>query len=237
MDTILDHEKGICYPTAAPPLPHAYAIDAHRFGLKDLADRMRVEEQAFIDGTEGPSDGRVTDLDFAYFYPVTYCIFNWFAVSLTSYLRLVALVDIVQQRQWGLHDLVDNHDTVEKFCAAYVEGVVPAVYRWRNKVAAHPAATAPWSATKKRPADSLGTLLQSFSCPVARTAGYFEVAGDVWSIDGEVADLLPWSVTATYEHLTPRFWPEASIKPHRHRPGSEPCDEPGTHLYSIRRRG
>lgn len=237
METILDYEKGIRYPTDAPPLMHAHTIDAHRHGLKHLADQMRDQEQAYIDGNEWPSVGRETIPDFAYFEPVSYCIFNWFAISLTSYLRLVALVDLVQQRRWGIHDLVSNSNEVEEFCRLYVEDVVPAVYKWRNKVAAHPAVTAPLSATKKRPADSIGTLLQSFSCPVSRTAGYFEVGAGVWRIDGQVADLLPWSVTATYERLTPRFWPDASIRPHRHRPGSEPSDEPNTYYREIRRRG
>lgn len=237
METILDYEKDIRYPTDAPPLMHAHAIDAHRHGLKHLADQMRDQEQAYIDANEWPSYGRETIPDFAYWEPVTYCIFNWFAISLTSYLRLIAVVDLTQQRRWGLHDLVSNSDEVEEFCRGYVEGVVPAVHKWRNKVAAHPAATAPLSATKKQPAESLGTILQSFSCPVSRTAGYFEVGSGVWRIDGQVADLLPWSVTATYEKLTPRFWPDASLRPHRHRPGSEPLDEPNSYYREIRLRG
>ena len=50
METILDYEKDIRYPTDAPPLMHAHAIDAHRHGLKHLADQMRDQEQAYPRG-------------------------------------------------------------------------------------------------------------------------------------------------------------------------------------------
>ena len=77
--------------------------------------------------------------DFAYWEPVVYCSFNWFAITLTNYLRLVALVDLVNRTSWSIPDLVRNEKTVNAECRAYVEEIVPAVLRWRNKVAAHPA--------------------------------------------------------------------------------------------------
>ncbi|UHQ18816.1 hypothetical protein LVB87_11550 [Lysobacter sp. KIS68-7] len=234
MEWTLDYELDIRLDLRNPKLLHSHFIEAQLHGIEHLAEHVREEEQHFIDATE-QSDGREPMEDFAYFYPVTYCTFNWFAISLTNYLRLVALVDLVNRTSWSIPDLVENEGVVNKTCRDYVEEIVPAVVQWRNKVAAHPAATAPIGINdKRREADRLGTLLQSFSCPVVRTAGYLEVARIRWQIDGETADLLPWSVTAIYEHLTPRFWPDKSLRPHRHKPGKEPKDEPGTYLRQAR---
>lgn len=234
MDTILDYQEDIRFDTKKPKLLHAHAIEAHRLGLHHLASQVRLHEQQYIDANEWSDGGEVIE-DFAHFEPITYCTFNWFAITLTSYLRLIALVDLVNRNDWSIADLVPKEKIIAKTCRAYVEDVVPAVAKWRNKVAAHPAATDPVGLQdRRRGADRMGTLLQSFSCPVSRTAGYFEVGRVLWSIGDEEADLLPWSVTATYERLTSRFWPDASIPPHRHRPGSEPRDEPGTHLRLAR---
>jgi hypothetical protein len=234
-ETILDYERDIRVDLSNPRLLHAHAIEAHKLSLHYLAKQVREHEQQYIDANEWPSVGGEVMEDFGYFEPVIYCTFNWFAVTLTSYLRLVALVDLVNHNGWSISDLVANDSAIIRGCNDYVSEAAPAVVKWRNKVAAHPAATFPiGEKDPRRAADMMGTLLQSFSCPVSRTAGYLEVGRVRWEIGGELADLLPWSVTGTYERLTPRFWPDASIKPHRHRPGSEPRDEPGTYLHSAR---
>lgn len=234
METVLDYVQDICFDMDQPRLLHAHAIEAHRRGLHHLASSVREQEQHYIDANEWPSGGSEVMEDFSHFEPVVYCSFNWFSITLTSYLRLIALVDLCNRNDWFLEHLVKNEKTVSAACKVYVESVAPAVSKWRNKVAAHPAATAPVGLNDSRGADRLGTLLQSFSCPVTRSAGYFEVGRAKWEIDGELADLLPWSVTAIYERLTPRFWPDAPIRPHRHRPGSEPRNEPGTYLRMVR---
>ena len=233
-EIILDHEFGIRFPADQPPLLHAHAVETHRHGLKHLAEQVRVQEQHYIDKTEF-SGGGETYPDFAYFEPLTVCQFDWFAISLTNYLRLVALVDLVTRNKWSILDLVNESEAVHSHCNGYVSEVVPAVYQWRHKVAAHPAATAPIGQKNKRKGpDALGTLLQSYSYPMSRHAGYFEVGRGRWKIEGETADVLPWSVTATFERLTPRFWPENSLPPHRHKPGAEPSEDPGTYLHSVR---
>lgn len=234
METILDFEAGIKFKTANPPLIHAYAIESHRHGLLHLAKQVRALEQQLIDAEPYGSEGGEMIPDFSHFYPVEYCAFNWFSISLISYLRLIALVDQMQRRGWRLHDLLHNSTSVNQSCASYAKAVAPAVLQWRNKVAAHPTATQPIGTSGTRPTDTLGTVLQSFSCPVDRSAGYLEVARTRWKIDGQEADVLPWSVTATYERLTPRFWPESSLTPHRHRVGEEPTDEAGTYLWQVR---
>lgn len=235
-DMVLDFVKDIRINPHEPRLLHSHLIESHRLALHHLASQVRSAEQAHIDANIWPSVGREEIPDFVYWEPVTFCSFNWFAISLTSYLRLIALVDVCNRYSWTLDDLVANSKAVNKECEEYVRGIVPAVLKWRNKVAAHPAATSPIGKGHSRlDADNLATLLQSYSCPVSRVAGYFEVGRMKWKIDGEVSDLQPWSLTSVYEALTPRFWPDTAIKPHRHRPGSEPSMEPGTHLWLVTR--
>lgn len=235
-DLVLDFDLDIRIDPCEPRLLHSHLIESQRLALHHLATEVRAAEQAHIDANIWPSVGREEIPEFAYWEPVTFCSFNWFAISLTSYLRLVALVGICARYSLTLNDLLAKAKMVNKECNEYVEGIVPAVVKWRNKVAAHPAATSPIGANHPRlDADNLATLLQSYSCPVSRVAGYFEVGRVKWKIDGETSDLQPWSLTSTYEALTPRFWPGNALKPHRHRPGSEPQMLPGTHLWMVTR--
>jgi hypothetical protein len=232
-EIILDFDKGIRFSADTPPILHAHAIESHRHGLHHLAEQTRILEQQYIDNDKHGSGHEEELFDFGYWHPVEICRFDWFAISLANYLRLIALVDLAARNHWSLPDLVNQAETVSDICSEYVDEIAPAVHLWRNKVAAHPAATAPRKGAKNR--DALGTLLQSYSYPVTRKAGYFEVGRGRWTIDGESSVIKPWSLTATYERLTPRFWPDTSITSHRHRLGLEPKDEPGTHLYQVRR--
>ena len=205
-------------------------MSAHRHALLHIANQVRAAEQEWIDRSEWPSVGSETLTEFFLEDPITYHSFNWFATTLTSYLRIISLIDQIQKHAWSLEDLLAHAAVLTPHCTDYVQSAVPAVLQWRNKVAAHPAATAPLTGRKQ---DALGTLLQSCVYPVCRTAGYFEVGRVKWRVGGINAVVSPWSVTATYERLTPRFWPEASIPALRHRPGSEPSNELGTHLQSV----
>lgn len=234
VEIVLDFDNDIRVDANNPALLHAHAIEAHRLGLQHLAIMVREREQQYIDASPYPSGGAEVMEDLSYFDPVLYCAFNWFSITLTSYLRLVCLIDLVNRHGWALPDLLTNAKEVDDGCRAYIESIAPAVLRWRNKVAAHPAATAPIGHRDRRGPDQIGTLLQSYSCPITRVAGYFEVGRSLWSIDGQSAALLPWSLTWTYERLTPRFWPDLSIKPHQHRAGEAPEDRPGTYLRLVR---
>ncbi len=94
---------------------------------------------------------------------VVSCAFNWFTTTLVNYLPLVALVDLMATRKWKSVVLVDprNHRDVKTHCTDFVRNAVPEVYRWRNKVAAHFAATDPFRD------DNLGTIEQSIMNPVS----------------------------------------------------------------------
>ena len=73
------------------------------------------------------------------------CAFDWFALSLVSYLRTVKLMDLMESYSWELGNLQSAavRSKVKHQCQQYVQFVAPAVYKWRNKIAAHRAATDP----------------------------------------------------------------------------------------------
>jgi hypothetical protein len=137
------------------------------------------------------------------------CAFNWFSVTLVNYLRLVALVDLMNQKHWKSQDIVDeaNRETIKPFCTDYVRTAVPDIYRWRNKVAAHFAATDPFRN------DSLGTIEQSIMDPVSYISPYFRVGSLKWNTEDTASDLPDWALTETFEQLQPRFWNKRFIKP------------------------
>ncbi len=230
---ILDHEKGTSFDQTKPPIYSAYAIDAHRQGIHHLAREIRRHEQQEIDASNA-SGGSVLYPDFAYWYPVTYCSFNWFAISLTNYLRLVALVELVIRNAWNESHLVENASDIRTHCNSFVLEIVPSIQKWRDKVAAHPAANAPQVETSRRQGDVLPTLLQSYAHSVGIKAGYFVVGSEKLVIDKDRDVLATWSATAIFERLMPRFWPDLSIEPHQFRAGKGPKDEPGTYLRWVK---
>jgi len=230
---ILDHDKGTAFDQVKPPIYSVYAIDAHRLGVHHLAREIRKHEQQEIDASNVPEGGALYP-DFAHWYPVTYCSFNWFAISLTNYLRLVALVELVIRNAWTEGHLVANAGEVKTHCNSFVLEVIPSIQKWRDKVAAHPAATAPQTETGRRPADVLPTLLQSYAHSVSTAAGYFVIGAEKMVIDAKRDVLAPWSPTETFERLKPRFWPDLSIEPHQFPEGRAPTDAPDTYLRWVR---
>lgn len=83
----------------------------------------------------------------------------------------------------------------------------PEVHKWRDKVAAHFAATSPFQD------DNLGTLEQSIMYPVTYSYPHYYVGMVRWSTQGETSDLPMWALTKTYEDLATRFWPDLKLKP------------------------
>jgi hypothetical protein len=138
------------------------------------------------------------------------CAFNWFAVTLVSYMRLVALVQLMQTEGWKSEDLaVAAHRTeIRDHCSAYAEKHAPEVYKWRNKVAAHFAATDPrWD-------DNLSTLEQSAMSMVEFQYPYYWVGLGKWSAQRDERSALPdWALTKVYEDLGQRFWPNVQLPP------------------------
>lgn len=138
------------------------------------------------------------------------CAFDWFALSLVSYLRTVKLMDLMELNSWEIEDLQKTtvRKKVSSQCQQYVQSVAPAVYKWRNKIAAHRAATDP------RGSDSLTMLLYSTVPPVSWRLPYYGVLDfEIVRSNGDPLNLDPWQLTKTFEDLAPRFWPEVKLTP------------------------
>ena len=137
------------------------------------------------------------------------CVFDWFSISLVSYLRMVKLIDLMELNSWELMDIQEtgNKKQIKKHCLKYIETVAPAVYKWRNKIAAHRVATDPRN-------DTLNLLNYSTMPTVDYTTPYYGVLNfRVFMSNGGDLGLDPWQLTKTFEDLAPRFWPEVKLTP------------------------
>jgi hypothetical protein len=164
---VLDHVNGIQFDSAKPPFNNYQVFQQTLDGLVYLANHVRsLEVQA---ATNDPHAHLTTILFSSQIPPYLGSVFNWYAVSLTSYLRLIALVDLMQKKGWQSDDLADksNKKIIKPYGDRYVESVVPDIKRWRDKVAAHFAASDP------RPEDTLATLELTIMNPIAFHCSYY----------------------------------------------------------------
>ena len=134
------------------------------------------------------------------------CVFDWFAISLVSYMRTIQLMRLMEANNWGLEDLRREpaKRKLRNACSAYINKVAPDVLQWRNKIAAHRAATDPRS-------DSLALLTYSTFPTVSYHSPYYVVGGLTFFIGGSTATLDEWSLTEKYEQLAPRYWPSQQL--------------------------
>ena len=204
---VLDHVKGIFLNPANPPFDNYHAFGQNYAGLKILADTVREAELKVI--ADDPYAKHVVLSAFSSSTPpVVPCAFNWFSVTLVNYLRLIALVDLMAKNSWTSSALADpaNRTAIKKHCTDYVKTAVPDIYKWRNKVSAHFAATDPFSN------DTLGTLEQSIMDPISYQYPYYHVGMLQWNTQGSSSELPTWALTETYQRLASRFWPEMSLR-------------------------
>lgn len=204
---VLDHDKGIILDTANPPFGNYHAFGQNHAGLKILADTVREAELKVI--ADDPYAKHVVLAAFSSSTPaVVPCAFSWFSVTLVNYLRLIALVDLMNKNGWTSSALADpaNRAEIKKHCTDYVKLVVPEIYTWRNKVSAHFAATDPFRD------DNLGTLEQSIMDTITYAYPYYHVGMLQWSTQGMSSELPTWALTETYQRLAPRFWPEMTLR-------------------------
>lgn len=199
---ILDHIQNVVFDPSNPPFNNAQALPSNYAGLNVLALTVREHEIDFLlqnPGIRRMTLGGVPD--------VVSCSFNWFSVTLVNYLRLVGLVQLMNTNSWKSDALVDpkNRKEISSHCREYVKEAVPAVFTWRNKVAAHFAATDPFRD------DNLGTLEQSVMNLVTYGVPYYCVGQMNWHSGGHAAELPKWALTKVYEDLAPRFWPQVTL--------------------------
>ena len=181
-------------------------LRSYLIGMLNLAEFTRKQEITTI--TEHPDLACFADFDDKELF--LGCLFDWFAISLTNYLRLVRFMTLSENHGWTQVDLTDARiqDTIRKECRAYIESVAPSVYQWRNKIAAHRAATDPLDA------DNLTTLVYSTMPTISWVRPYYTAAGLRFGMsNGGNLGLEAWALTETFESLAPRFWPEARLSP------------------------
>ena len=131
------------------------------------------------------------------------CIFDWFAISLVSYMSTIKLTQLLEDNDWALSHLQEktNQEKLREVRSSYIGSVASDVMDWRNKIAAHRVATDPR-------ADSLSTLTYSTLPTVAYRSPYYRVGDFKITIrDGGTSDFQPWSLTERYEQLGQRYWP------------------------------
>lgn len=120
------------------------------------------------------------------------CAFHWYAVSICNYVRLVGWL---------------THDADKKQAEEYVERVLPAVFIWRNKVAAHFAITAPRS--EDTPADLAASIMFPISFDDdAFYAATMKLAMRRAGTASASREDMRWSLTHTHKNLSTRYWPE-----------------------------
>ncbi len=204
---VLDHVEIIVLDRTNPPFKNYHAFGHNYVGLKTLADAVRDAELKVI--ADDPHAKHVVLSAFSSSVPpIVPCAFSWFSVTLVNYLRLVALVELMTKNGWVSTALADpaNRSLIKKHCTDYVKRVVPEIYKWRNKVAAHFAATDPFND------DTLGTLEQSIMDPISYKYPHYYAGILQWHTKGTSSELPTWALTETYQRLAPRLWPEMSLR-------------------------
>ena len=122
------------------------------------------------------------------------CAFHWYAISACQY---VGTVGAIAHRQ----------DNARPGWREYVTAVIPEVFAFRNKVAAHFA----WCVGNKK--DTLAERLASILPSLIFAEDCFQIAG--YTVHrrkgGNVSDstaIQPWSLCRVHERLRQRYWPE-----------------------------
>lgn len=178
---------------------------ARRDALAELARQVRLTELTELEERE-----RSMWVDFP--YPFVYGAFSWFATSLTAYLQLLPIADQLRKDPSLLHSLAQERNSVKRAGLDLVETVCPEVQAWRNQVGAHASLADP------RKQDNVALLLASVTHTIhARSQRFYVGIGAHAIISTEDRRVLAshsweaWSITETYERLTPRFWPDRTL--------------------------
>lgn len=206
---MLDHERGIHIKSTDPITVNHQTFRQNIYGLHLLAQNIRHHEieksktsSSFLTYEEGK-------------YPDFPAQFNWFSLTFNNHMRLIALVDLMQKRGWTTAELLDkkNAQETKDYCTDYAMSVDADLYRWRNKVAAHSAATDPAIRKDVSQSDTEKLLQQSVWINITYRASFFEV-GNMFPIGMTEAEGLPiWQLTKKFEDHRARFWPEFGIPP------------------------
>lgn len=124
------------------------------------------------------------------------CAFHWYAVTACNYVKMVG---------W----LANNGDSNK--AREYMEEVLPEVYLWRHKVAAHFARIDPHKD------DNAADLAMSVIFPVsydndAFYTGSFTLTISAGGKQSTSRQDMRWSVTQTHKELIRRYWPSSQLE-------------------------
>lgn len=172
-----------------------------RLGLIDIAHRIRSKEIRML--SENSEEEKYTIIKHLH------SDFNWFANSLLSYMKIIALTSIVNKENWQEEDLKKkkNIRRYKKYCRSYIYTNIPEIIKWRNKVGAHISLTDPEK-------DKLSTMLGSVS-EVKYFKPFFYANGVSYSTSliNEIDEEIPiWSLTEVYERLTNRLFSDSPLE-------------------------
>lgn len=155
--------------------------------VKMMEDQVRINasiDNSIVAVVEGPLKGIPTDW--------LSCAFQWYAVSIYNYVRLVG---------W-----LSKSDINE-----YINRVIPNIKNYRHKVAAHFALTAP------KENDNQADLKSSIITNIVYAKGYLRAGALSEILFNEKGDEIEqknktsWSLTKSHTKLIPRYWPEGPI--------------------------
>lgn len=123
------------------------------------------------------------------------CAFHWYAVTVCNYVKLIG---------W-----LANHGDSDK-AREYMERVLPQVYLWRHKVAAHFAIIDP------RKEDNDADLAMSVMFPISFDDDAFYTGSLTLTINtggrqSTSRQDIRWSLTHTHHDLIPRYWPPKQV--------------------------
>lgn len=143
-EMVFDHVERIAFTRAKLPLLNIQPLHDLPSGLLHIALKIQREERGFKNAKVMAHIG-TNDSQSA----VMACLFEWFAVSLVNYEKLIGLLSFLESRQLKDTSLVDRKiaEAARTFSNAYAERISPSIVVWRNKVAAHYAITHPTKET------------------------------------------------------------------------------------------
>ncbi|PJA90357.1 MAG: hypothetical protein CO137_00485 [Candidatus Magasanikbacteria bacterium CG_4_9_14_3_um_filter_32_9] len=88
----------------------------------------------------------------------------------------------------------------------YTEKIIPEVFHWRNKIAAHLSAVDPYME------DNSAMLEVSLMNPISWSNPHYYASAFNWSNMEGSSNLKQWSVVEIFDRLKPRYWPEIELK-------------------------
>jgi hypothetical protein len=125
------------------------------------------------------------------------CSFHWYAVTVCNYVKMVG---------W----LANNGNSNKAL--EYVKHILPEVYLWRNKVAAHFAIIDPEKDPTKKNFDTAADLAIGVISQIpyehdAFYAGSLTLSLTTGNMRSSSRQDMRWSLTDTHKKLIPRYWP------------------------------